>query len=76
MRIDYVTDKSGDWEGIFIDKELWIEAHSIDPHRWVVLLGKLQGQTVETYTWQSDLTHNECSRFPMSFDNVPGLERA
>lgn len=38
-QVAYVTDVSGDWEGIYVDGKLVDESHSLDPRRVLEAIG-------------------------------------
>lgn len=64
--IQFVRAYSGDWSGIYIDRMLYYENHSIPDHVWLELFEKFGVGFEEVYDWHGE----EYGNLPQNYDLV------
>jgi hypothetical protein len=65
--IDYVSDNSGDWTGIYVNFHIKYQGHSIPDFIWIELLNQISGTQVESREWTTAMDHETYTSYPIEF---------
>jgi hypothetical protein len=65
--IDYVSDESGDWHGIYVNFQSKYQNHSIPDFIWLDILKQVSGTQIEIRKWETAMDNETYTSYPIEF---------
>jgi hypothetical protein len=68
--IDYVSDESGDWEGLYFNFQMIYQNHSIPNFIWLGALSQASGTNVLIREWRTAMDNETYTSYPIELTDL------